>query len=180
MTSLILLAIASLNSALISSNNNDMDTRGPNPQLSYEQIAREANSHLPSQNDTKGAAKHALRLIWHLCQLCNVSTSTMSSWLALEALARETATQGAVDLSIYAYEPSIRATALMLHDIACNLTVMTGLLMQTALHQDCLRIPSYQSLIDTANRTPQILSLIPGQMMLDVDFMPSQEVVEQI
>lgn len=64
-----------------------------------------------------------LRLIWNLCHLCNVTTSSISVWLSLEALARESSANGSLHGSYIAYQPAMRAHAMMLSDVCRNLEV---------------------------------------------------------
>ena len=82
--------------------------------LSHEPGAKQPNLYLSSPNHPSPAGHRALRLIWHLCQLCNLTASNISSYLTLEALARDTADHGAFDFPLFGYQPAMGAHVMML------------------------------------------------------------------
>ena len=148
------------------------------PQLSHEHSAKEPNTYLSSpQGESKVDANYAVRLMWQLCHLCNVTTSSISSWLSLESLARHTGTYGTLSQPLFAYQPLLLAHAHMLQDLATNLQVVRDALLPTALHRDCVRDATYRSLVDAAQGIPAVVRLIPTG---SEECMPSLETRKQI
>ena len=99
-----------------------MVSNGPQTDLAPEVVksAQDSPHSIPPPDPT-------LRLIWQLAHLCNITTSSISTWLSLEALARETWTNGVLYGPHVAYQPAMRAQAMMLSDVCRNLEVSNTL-----------------------------------------------------
>lgn len=127
------------------------------------------NFMVPPPGEPQTETGQAVRLLWHLCQLCNVSTSQLGAYLSLEALQRDTIQLGL--LVPMQHHPMLAAQAALLVDNSTNIEAAMEMLAQTGSHQQWINDPAYRSLLEAARGFPAIMgkSMHSGEQRASTD-----------
>lgn len=125
--------------------------------------------------------------IGYLSHLCNVARSSIGVYLSLEALARQTAKNGAPIPQYIPYEAAMRAHTLILADMCTNIEANRVALLGTKFYERCMSHAAPQTLFYAALRTLEVAKLIPEAIApkneaetADDPLMPDTHVVGQI
>ncbi|KAK5115185.1 hypothetical protein LTR85_009943 [Meristemomyces frigidus] len=115
----------------------------------------------------------AIRLLWHVCHLCNVSISQLGAYLSLEALHRDSANTG---LTVpIPHHPMMAAQAALLVDNSKNMEAAADALVRTMPHRHFLNDPAYRSLLDATKGLSAIIEAVQNGITCrgDVDVLRS-------